>query len=77
MSRAKTYLLTCSCGNTKRKHWHLACAQCWNLVPTDLQERVYHLFKTRKGSEEHMQAIRECYQQIHTKRRAAAAKEAA
>lgn len=62
----------CSCGNSKIKHWHLACVDCWNLVPTDLQFRVYNLYKHACGSTEHHEAVAECYRVIHAKRKEAA-----
>lgn len=59
--------MKCGCGRTK-KNWRLACDQCWALVPWALQQRVYHLYRTARGSEEHFEAVRECFEKIRAGR---------
>lgn len=49
MSREK---FCCICKSPK-KTWHLVCGSCWSQVPEEKQEKVYHLYKTKKGSSEH------------------------
>jgi hypothetical protein len=62
----------CSCGKARRKPWHLACADCWALVPAPLQAKVFNLYRTARGSGEHIAAIRECHEAIRRYRPLAA-----
>ena len=52
--------ITCSCGNKKAKSFHLACTQCWALVPKPLQDKLWHFYRTARGSGDHHGAMREC-----------------
>lgn len=54
----------CSCGKPRDKHWHLACPDCWALIPTALQDEVWDEVKVRPGSPEHRSAVRRCYEAI-------------
>lgn len=54
----------CSCGRPKNS-FHLACPDCWALVPRDLQHRVYDLYRKARGSPEHVEAVREAFHAIH------------
>lgn len=54
----------CSCGKPRSKPWHLACPDCWALVPAPLQKKVFDLFETERGSTFHIAAIRECHEAI-------------
>lgn len=38
------------------------------MIPKDLQNEVYHQFRTNKGKSEHVAAVRRCYDAIHEKR---------
>ena len=58
----------CSCGKPRTKAWHLACADCWALIPKPLQDDVYRLFKAEQGSDDHIAAVRRCYEAIHAGR---------
>lgn len=58
----------CTCGRRKAQNWHLACPQCWALVPVPLQTKVYHFYKTARGGDEHVAAVRDCYAAIHAAR---------
>jgi hypothetical protein len=58
----------CSCGQPRRKPWHLACAQCWALVPAPLQAKVFDLYQTARGSGDHISAVRECHEVIRANR---------
>lgn len=40
------------CANTK-EHWHLTCASHWRQVPRHVQAKVYRLYRTEQGSEQH------------------------
>ena len=57
----KTLPRPCSCGNPREKEWHLACPTCWALIPSEKQEEVYRLYKTKPRSNEHLGVIVECY----------------
>lgn len=59
----------CSCGKPRAKAWHLACADCWALIPRSLQELVYRLYQTDCGSDEHVAAVRRCYEAIRAARK--------
>jgi hypothetical protein len=54
----------CSCGKPRTKSFHLACPECWALVPQALQTKVYRLFKREPGSDAHRAAVRDCYEHI-------------
>lgn len=60
----------CSCGKPRSKPWHLACGDCWALVPAPLQTKVFTLFRTARGSDEHLAAVRECFAKIRDGRAA-------
>lgn len=60
--------MICRCGNPKQKRWHLACPACWALVPPALQAQVYHLYKTARSSDAHIESCREAYRIIHVAR---------
>lgn len=58
----------CSCGKPRAKHYHIACPECWALVPRDLQTRVSTLYRQRPRTVEHLTAVRLCYAAIHKAR---------
>lgn len=58
----------CSCGKPRAKSWHLACPDCWSLIPQPLQELVYRLFREAQGSDDHIAAVRRCYEAIRAAR---------
>lgn len=62
----------CSCGKPRQKPWHLACTECWNLVPGPLQQEVFRLYKTERGSTFHISKVRECHEAIRRNRPLAA-----
>lgn len=64
----KSDIKPCSCGQPRTKSWHLACQQCWDTIPKELQDEVYHQYKTAQGSPEHITAIRKCYEAIRAAR---------
>lgn len=59
----------CSCGKSRTKDWHLACPDCWSLISKRLQDEVFHLFKTERGSLRHVACVRRCYEAINLGRR--------
>lgn len=61
-------LRPCSCGKPRSKPWHLVCEECWALVPLPLQELVYRLFRTQQGSDDHVAAVRRCFEAIRAGR---------
>jgi hypothetical protein len=58
----------CSCGKPRTKDWHLACPDCWSIIPTSQQNEVFWLFKTERGSNRHIAAVRRCYEVIRASR---------
>lgn len=66
----KTKIRPCSCGNPREKDWHLACPECWSLIPKPLQDDVYRLYKSAQGSPDHIAAVRRCYDAIRERRNA-------
>lgn len=65
-----TQIRPCSCGKPRAKAWHLACPVCWSHIPQTQQDEVYHLYKTARGTPDHIAAVRRCYAVIHTARAA-------
>lgn len=54
----------CLCGTARRKPWDVACPACWELIPADLKELVWHCFHHKRGSGEHIAAVRQCHEII-------------
>lgn len=52
------------CREAKEKAWHLTCPSCWAKVPVPQRREVYHLFKHRRGSDEHVSLCREVIRQL-------------
>lgn len=50
--------LACLCGADKPK-WAVSCRKCWRLVPRSIQLKIDETKQGRKGSPQHLQAIRE------------------
>jgi hypothetical protein len=59
----------CECGRAK-KVWHLACSDCWFSLPKDVRDRVWKLYKTERGSEQHRGACYEALRLIRERRAA-------
>ncbi len=51
----------CRCGGRKLEGWHLLCPWCWDLVPEEMQQRLYFEYKKECGSAAHNLVIREIY----------------
>lgn len=68
MKQDKKRIRPCSCGKQRDKDWHLACPECWALIPVPLQNEVFRLFKNERGSDKHVAAVRRCYEVIHDRR---------
>ena len=49
----------------QRKRGHVMCPRHWFTVEPDLRERIWNLFKTRRGSPEHLRAIAEAIEQVN------------
>jgi hypothetical protein len=60
--------MKCSCGKEKAADYHLACPSCWAFVPKPLQDRVWKLYREARGSDNHVEAVRECYEHIRAGR---------
>lgn len=39
----------CICGNMRSKGWHLACDECWALLPEDLKEELWKQWSANGG----------------------------
>ena len=52
----------CRCGKPRAKAWHVACAECWQTLPADLREMTETLYRTKRGSGDHIAIVRQCYE---------------
>lgn len=43
----------------KKKTDQVSCLECWQLVPYQLQVKIYRLFEQQRGSQSHLDAIQE------------------
>jgi hypothetical protein len=51
----------------RRTAMQVMCGGCWFKVPKPLRDRIWRLFKTARGSAEHLQAIRQAIGAVHTR----------
>lgn len=55
----------------KRQSGHVLCSRCWFLVPADLRDHVWKLYRSARGSEAHRRACFAAIRAAHRARTAA------